>query len=238
MPVKKRPATPQEKAAPNDATLAAAIVATFDRVAGDDLNAKKPTPAPWLKPDPHYPLPPPPLVWDPTVAKLKKGRPTLFEAKPESWPRLVWALRQGNTLSTAAMFAGIARPTFHKLLQRGLEARKAGEVGPWQDFIDTIDRCLAEAEARHVDNIAFAGSIPKYWKASAHLLATRNPKKWAPAQRVAHTKADFKEDAVFEMVLPNTRPAATAQAHAAQARDQADGDLDDLDDLDDYEAGR
>lgn len=175
-------------------------------------------------------LPPPPKVWDVERAKVKKGRPMIFEERPEAWPRLVWALRQGNTFDAAAGYAGIYRGTFTNLLKRGRQAQKDNEPGPWLDFISIIDECLAFAEVRHVGNIAFAATDPRHWKASAFLLASRNPKKWAPAQRVAHTKADFVEDAVFEMVLPNTRPSAVApvdQARPAQESDDPDDLADD-----------
>lgn len=238
MPAARRRAA--KKAAPKDAHKAAPA----DAMAPPQPKARrrrfdwegespveKPDVPPWLDEDTDYPLPPAPKVWEPEILKRKPGRPTLFEGRPEAWPKLIWALRQGNTLAASAMFAGIARPTFHKLLQRGRKAQKKGEVGPWADFIDAVDQALVIAEVRQLGNIAFAGSIPKYWKASAYLLSVRNPKRYAPPSRVAHSDPTFKESAVFEMVLPNTRPSADA----ARTVDSPSRDEDDDPDMDEDE---
>jgi len=145
-------------------------------------------------------------VWDPDEPKRKRGRPTIFETHPEAWPRLIWAIRQGNTFQAAAGFAGISRGVLAKLLRRGRQAQAEGEVGPWADFMKAIDESVASSEVLHVGYITLAARKGA-WKASAFLLQTRNPKRWAPASKLALTGGDFKGDAVFEMVLPNTRPA-------------------------------
>lgn len=165
------------------------------------------------------PLPPAPTVWDPTKRKTR-GRPSIFVQRPEAWPRLIMALRDGNTLQASCQYAGIGKGVFNKMLRMGRSATS----GPWRDFMIAVDNAYAEAEVLHVGNVARAGRLGT-WKASAFLLAMRDPKRYAPTSRVALTDPTFDAPAVFEMRLPSVKPVA-AKSAPADADDDEDDEMD------------
>ena len=128
--------------------------------------------------------------------------------------RIADLIAAGNDQETAAQAAGISKSTHYAWLQRGraererLEALQAEitDEGSQEDtedtenpetafveYLDAIERALAEAEAGLVLHIRTAAKEPRTWQAAAWLL-THGParKKWADIQRTEISGPDGK----------------------------------------------
>jgi len=104
-------------------------------------------------------------------SKRGRGRPELLT--PEVTARIVSALKQGVYMETAAVYAGIARPTFFLWLKKG-HAEPSSIYGA---FVGAVDEALARAEVRDVAIISAASS--QQWQAAAWKLERRYPERWA-----------------------------------------------------------
>jgi transposase len=97
------------------------------------------------------------------------GRPT--KRTPETEKRLLDALRAGNTRRASCAYAGISDETFANWCKRFLE------------FLEAVEKAEADAEVRHVANIAKAAG-EGVWTASAWWLERRRPKDWGKTDRL------------------------------------------------------
>lgn len=100
------------------------------------------------------------------------ARPTKYE--PTRVKRIVDALSDGNTRRLGCAYGGITEDTFANWLAR------------YPDFSDAIKRAEADAEVRHVANIARAAQEGT-WTASAWWLERRHPQDWGRKDRVEHS---------------------------------------------------
>jgi len=92
------------------------------------------------------------------------GRPS--KQTPERTQRLLSALTAGNTRRAACLYAGISDETFATWQRRSL------------DFLEAVKKAEADAEVRHVANIAKAAQGGQ-WQASAWWLERRRPEAYA-----------------------------------------------------------
>lgn len=167
------------------------------------------------------PEPPPPV--DPLNELPREprgvGRPTVFERDPTVWPRFISSVRAGNTLDTSYRYAGIAKQTFYNLVKQGKEDRRSDDPVRRRSFaagfLDQLEQAMAQAEVFHVRMITEAARQGA-WKASAFILAARNPKQWSPPSRVAHVDKSFKGNPVFRMRFPPTHRERMAAAQNAE----------------------
>lgn len=100
------------------------------------------------------------------------ARPT--KRTPDREARLLDALRAGNTRKAACQYAGVAQDAFNRWLVR------------FADFADVVKKAEADAEVRHVANIAKA-SQDGVWQASAWWLERRRPDDYGRRDRVEFT---------------------------------------------------
>lgn len=77
--------------------------------------------------------------------------------------QIIAMLRAGNHVRTAVKAVGISRPTFGVWMRRGARGEQ-----PYSDFRDRVDQARAEAEARHVTQVAAAAS--QDWRAATWML--------------------------------------------------------------------
>lgn len=118
------------------------------------------------------------------MTRKKMGQPT--KLTPDVQVKIVQALKAGNTMDTAATYAGIHRDTFRSWLKRATKekarvadnpkARILKDEAPYVALYDAIEQAMAEAEVFHVTNIANAAKTD--WKASAWILERRFGEKW------------------------------------------------------------
>jgi len=92
------------------------------------------------------------------------GRPS--KRTPECEARLLSALSAGNTRSAACHFASITAETLSVWLER------------FPEFSEAVKKAEADAEVRHVANIAKAAQEGQ-WQASAWWLERRRPEAYA-----------------------------------------------------------
>ncbi len=107
--------------------------------------------------------------------KRKAGRPT--KLTPETTEKIVQALTAGNTRQAACGYAGISDQSFLNYLRSSLE------------FLEAVKKAEADAEVRHVANIAKASNDGN-WTASAWWLERRRYQEWGRKDRHEHTGAE------------------------------------------------
>ena len=105
-----------------------------------------------------------------------KGRPTkLTKALQEQICEL---LRWGNYIETACHYCEISKKSLYEWMKLGNQEEK----GIHRDFLNAINKAMAEAEMRDVQNIHNAAKTD--WKASAWRLERKFPKKWGRMERL------------------------------------------------------
>lgn len=97
------------------------------------------------------------------------ARPTKFN--DDRAERISSALRAGNTRKASAAYAGISQDTFATWLHR------------YPSFAESVEKAEADAEVRHVANIAKAAG-EGIWTASAWWLERRRHQEWGRKDRV------------------------------------------------------
>jgi hypothetical protein len=105
------------------------------------------------------------------------GRPT--KLTPEVREEVCQAIRAGNYLETAAAYAGITRETFYDWMRKG----RAQKSGAHVDFVDAVEKALADAEMFALQTITNANE----WQAAAWRLERRYPERWRKRETTEHT---------------------------------------------------
>ena len=104
------------------------------------------------------------------------------------------ALRAGNYMDTAAMYAGISKQTLYNWLAKGRATREKvanGGIASYQEakfieLIDAVEKARADAEVRNVHLIQQAAQGGT-WQAAAWFLERSHPGKWARREKVEHS---------------------------------------------------
>lgn len=109
---------------------------------------------------------------------------------PEVTQKIVKALKVGNFVDTAVVYAGISTATYYKWRNRGedeltrykleLKTNPKAKIGrnekKYVEFRDTIDHALSFAE--NMALVTIHSSFPDDWKAAAWYLERRYPDRW------------------------------------------------------------
>ena len=104
------------------------------------------------------------------------GRPS--KISKEVVDRIINAVKAGNYIETAAAYAGISKPTLYAWMKKGNEQSK----GIYRDFLNAIEKALAESEVR---DVMIIGSAAKdNWQAAAWRLERKFPKRWGRHDRL------------------------------------------------------
>jgi transposase len=135
------------------------------------------------------------------------ARPSAFT--PAAQEAVVTAVTAGNTRSTAAAYAGVARSTLQRWLARGKKARR----GAFRDFWDRLKKAEAEAVIRNVAIVQKAAE--KQWQAAAWWLERRRYDDWALRDKgklaeLSETVRKLEVD-IHALTLAQARAAAKAQ---------------------------
>src|SRR5579862_9343198 len=109
----------------------------------------------------------------------KAGRPS--KLTPENAQRVLDCIRAGNYLETAAAYAGISKSSLFSYLRRGNRQRR----GKYRDFLEAVERALAESEIRDVLTVERASKTD--WKAAAWRLERKFPARWGRRMQVGST---------------------------------------------------
>jgi hypothetical protein len=104
------------------------------------------------------------------------GRPT--DLTPTLQKKIVAMIRDGVSPEIAAVAAGISRATYYAWRARGREE----SAGPYLDFLDAVEKAIAECEARAVHVVAKA--FGKNWQAAMTLMERRFPDRWSRRDRL------------------------------------------------------
>lgn len=111
------------------------------------------------------------------------GQPT--KLTPTVAEKILDAVRRGNRLDTAALYAGVSRESFFAWCRAG---RAADARQPYLGFVVALDEAMASWEAGKVGAISRAGD--KEWQANAWLLERRLPDAYGRRTRVDVGNAD------------------------------------------------
>lgn len=115
-----------------------------------------------------------------TMGTAQMGRPTkLDKARTD---KICSFIKRGSSLKNAFEASGISESCGFEWLKSGREAQKNLEAGQPHDqafleFLESIKRAEAEAEAIHVGNITKV-ALEGNWTASAWWLQRRRPESW------------------------------------------------------------
>lgn len=118
------------------------------------------------------------------------ARPT--KLTPDLQEKICQAIRAGNYLETAAAYAGISKVTLHEWMRRGRRemerveeaegrARIRKKEAPFVEFLNSVEKALAEAEVRDVILIGKAAEVN--WQAAAWRLERKFPDRWGRRER-------------------------------------------------------
>jgi transposase len=124
------------------------------------------------------------------------GRPT--KLTPEVKDRLLSALRAGNYLEPACVYAGISYQTFLNWKERG---EREGR-GPYFEFLEAINKAMADAEIRAVAQ--WQQAMPENWQAVRDFLDRRHPDRWRKREELQHTGKDGAPLPI--VVMPSAPP--------------------------------
>jgi len=129
------------------------------------------------------------------------------ERRGEEKERVLTALRAGNTRTASAAYAGIHKDTFYAWMQ-------ADSV-----FSDAVSKAEADAEVRHVANIAKAAGEGS-WQASAWWLERRRYEEWKRRDGIEWGKLSIGQ--LLALATASDPGAETAGDRAAAAETGSD----------------
>ena len=107
------------------------------------------------------------------------GRPS--KLTQEIHDLIILYVASGNYIETACAFAGINKQTLYTWCKKGYTQKR----GRHRQFLDAVERAVAEAEIRDLATITTAAATD--WRAAAWRLERRAPKRWGYKQRVELT---------------------------------------------------
>lgn len=107
---------------------------------------------------------------------METGRPT--KLTPDLQKKITDAVRAGNYIETAAAYAGISKVTLYDWMKRG----NKNQNGIFRDFLNAIEKAMAESEVRDVALIAKAAQ--ENWQAAAWRLERKNYERWGRKDRL------------------------------------------------------
>lgn len=99
----------------------------------------------------------------------RKGRK--LKCTPELINQIAALVSSGNYIETACQISGISRSTFYDWKKKGEEGKR-----PFLEFLDTIKKAEAIAEAKRIQLISQASE--ENWQAAAWYLERRFPERW------------------------------------------------------------
>ena len=108
-----------------------------------------------------------------------RGRPSKLTHERQA--KICDAIRAGNYMETAAAFAGIDKTTLYAWLRKGRKANR----GKHREFVDAVEKAMADAEARDVAMIGKAAADGT-WQAAAWRLERKHPDRWGRTDRHQH----------------------------------------------------
>lgn len=126
-----------------------------------------------------------------------EGAPSKFT--PETVKMVCNALAAGNTRRASCRYAGISHETFYQWLK------------DQPDFSDAVEKAEADAEVRHVANIAKAANDGT-WTASAWWLERRQPADWGRKDRIDLNLLRASKDELVSVLTGGTEEMAEGEA--------------------------
>lgn len=137
---------------------------------------------------------------------MPAGRPSKLVIDDELQDRIMTMVRSGAYPERAAVAAGVSERTHYYWLAKGNDEREHREAGKkprvtWQvylDYVDALDRAIAEAEVLMLGRVAQGGPN---WQANMQLLERRFRDRWAakaPGPAPASTGAQTPGTALDE----------------------------------------
>jgi hypothetical protein len=94
----------------------------------------------------------------------------------------------GVDVNTACLREGISRATYYVWRQRGLGGEGHEPEEPYAQFVEAVDKAIANAEARMLANVVKAADSD--WRAAAWFLERRNREVYGSTQKVELSGTD------------------------------------------------
>ena len=125
----------------------------------------------------------------------RSGRPS--KLTPEVQRILCGALRTGNYVENAVIYAGISKSTFYSWLAKGDADRLAGLTTILSEFSDAIKKADVDAEVRVIAQ--WQQHMGENWQACAEFASRRWPERWG-----RHKKVDMNHPAEIKQEVTTT----------------------------------
>jgi transposase-like protein len=114
------------------------------------------------------------------LAMSRPGRPS--KLTDQTVDKLLKAVREGQTYSTACSYAGICYQTLRNWIKTASNDVERGELTEYVAFLDMLSRAESEAERKAVR--AWSSHFNSDYRAARDFLAARNPEQWGRRDRV------------------------------------------------------
>ena len=141
------------------------------------------------------------------------GRPSKIT---EAAPKILTALRAGNTRRNSAAYAGIPEGTFYQWMAKG----EAQATGQYREFREGVVKAEADAEAGCVAVIMQARL--ESWTASAWWLERRRTADWGQRTQLSEKEVDLIVGSLLDALAEETHDdevvARTAQRAQTKLR--------------------
>lgn len=121
---------------------------------------------------------------------METGRPTKLDQNKIK--EICELLSAGNYIEPSCAYAGINKVSFYNWLKRGRREKEEGKKTQYVEFLNAVEKALAEGELRHVNNIAKHAKTS--WQASAWMLERKNHKQWGRKETIKNEDVDTPKE--------------------------------------------
>lgn len=113
------------------------------------------------------------------------GRPPIPDIDPSVQETIVSLLQEGQYLSTACNFAGVAKSSVFRWFQQGRRDKHAGRSSSYVDFWESCKKARSTAEISDIRAIQEAGQVQ--WQAKAWIRERSSRARWGKQEKVEHS---------------------------------------------------
>lgn len=128
-----------------------------------------------------------PRVMTPAVLENPGGRPSVFDVAA---PKIITAIRGGNTYKCASAGARITYNTFNEWIKQGLSDKEAGLDTQFSKFYEDVKQAESDMAQECVQ--AWKNFIPMNWQAARDFLGRRHGDEWGAKDQVDITSQGQK----------------------------------------------
>jgi hypothetical protein len=146
-----------------------------------------------------------------TVPIVRNGQTALTKYTEEVHKSIVDTVQKGNSITDAALLAGLGRDTVWGWLEKG--RREPEKYPEWAQLSADIAKAQANRRVKAVENIVTVGDsqAPGSWQANAWFLERTDPENWGRKDKVEHVGDGTPKTQINTVVLIDGEARETAR---------------------------